>query len=95
MTITFLRLPTTLKKRGRSKSSHYLDIQQGLFTKPVAIGGRATAWPDHEIDILNEARLAGYNDDKIKELVIELEKNRKKPSPIIDDYFDDITKIKL
>jgi hypothetical protein len=43
MTHTILRLPSVLRERGRSRSAHYLDIQQGLFTRPVAIGLRAVA----------------------------------------------------
>ena len=34
-----MRLRGTLKERGRSSSSHYRDIQDGLFTKPVSIFG--------------------------------------------------------
>jgi prophage regulatory protein len=77
MVINLLRLPPTLKKRGKSKTAHYLDIYEGLFTKPVQIGARAVAWPEHEIDALNAARIAGMCDDEIRELVIELEANRK------------------
>ena len=35
-----------LRARGRSRSAHYLDIQQGLFTSPVHIGLRAVGWRD-------------------------------------------------
>jgi len=45
MTSTILRLRAVLHERGRSRSAHYKDIQQGLFTRPVAIGLRAVGWP--------------------------------------------------
>ena len=77
MTYTILRLPAVLKERGRSRSAHYLDIQNGLFTKPVAIGARAVGWPDAEVATLNAARIAGKSDDKIRDLVIQLEAARK------------------
>ena len=77
MTYTILRLPAVLKERGRSRSAHYLDIQNGLFTKPVAIGARAVGWPDAEVAALNAARIAGKSDDKIRDLVIQLEAARK------------------
>jgi prophage regulatory protein len=77
MVINLLRLPPTLKKRGKSKSSHYLDINLRLFTKPVSIGARSVAWPEHEIDALNAARIAGFSDDEIRALVVELEAKRK------------------
>ena len=38
MTHTILRLPAVLKRRGKSRSSHYADIKAGLFVRPVKIG---------------------------------------------------------
>jgi prophage regulatory protein len=72
-----LRLPVVLRKRGRSRSAHYLDIQQGLFTHPVQIGLRAVGWPDNEVDSLNEARIAGKSEVEIRSLVAKLEAARK------------------
>lgn len=40
-----LRLADVLRVRGKSRSSHYLDVQQGLFTPAVHIGERARGWP--------------------------------------------------
>jgi prophage regulatory protein len=77
MTNTILRLPVVLRERGRSRSAHYLDIQQGLFTKPVAIGARAVGWPAVEVTALNAARIAGKTDGEIRALVIKLETDRK------------------
>lgn len=71
------RLPDVLKKRGRSRSAHYKDIQDGLFTCPVRIGARARGWPDHDVDIINAARIAGKTDDEIRVLVKTLEAARK------------------
>ena len=77
MVPSILRLPTVLRKRGRSKSAHYLDIQQGLFTSPVSIGARAVGWPEHEVDAINAARIAGNTDAEIRALVTQLEVARK------------------
>lgn len=77
MTRTILRLPEVLRQRGRSRSTHYLDIQQGLFPHPVAIGARAVGWPEHEVAAVNDARIAGRSDDEIRELVARLEAARK------------------
>lgn len=76
--IALLRLPAVLNQRGRSRSAHYLDIQQGLFTHPVSIGARAVGWPAHEVDAINSARIAGMDDDEIRILVRKLEAQRKK-----------------
>ena len=77
MTSIIERLPRVLRKRGRSRSAHYLDIDQGLFTRPVSIGARAVGWPEHETDAINAARIAGKTDDEIRTLVVTLEAARK------------------
>ncbi|MCX7146508.1 MAG: AlpA family phage regulatory protein [Sulfuritalea sp.] len=77
MSHTILRLPAVLRERGRSRSAHYMDIQQGLFTPPVPIGARAVGWPADELAMLNAARIAGKADDEIRTLVIKLEAARK------------------
>lgn len=73
---TILRLPEVVRKRGRSRSAHYLDIHQGLFTRPVAIGMRAVGWPAHKVAALNAARIAGKTDEEIRALVAKLEAAR-------------------
>lgn len=77
MTNTILRLPAVLLERGRSRSAHYFDIQQGLFTHPVQIGLRAVGWPTTEVATLNAARIAGKSEVEIRELVARLEAARK------------------
>jgi prophage regulatory protein len=67
-----LRLPQTCEARGRKPGAHYLDIKNGLCTPPVRIGPNASAWPAHEIEALNRARLAGKTDDEIRVLVKQL-----------------------
>lgn len=77
MTLTILRLPAVLRERARSRSAHYLDIQQGLFTPPVQIGLRAVGWPASEVAALNAARIAGKSTDEIRTLVAKLQAARK------------------
>ena len=77
MTHTILRLPVVLSERGRSRSAHYLDIQQGLFTRPVQIGLRAVGWPSSEVAAINAARIAGKPDQEVRALVVKLEAARK------------------
>ena len=67
-----LRLTNVLSSRGIGKSQHYDDIQKGLFTPPIKIGTRASAWPAHEVAAINVARIAGKSDDQIQRLVIDL-----------------------
>lgn len=77
MANAILRLPAVLDKRGRSRSAHYLDIQEGLFTSPVSIGSRAVGWPENEVHAINAARIAGKTDSEIRALVHKLEIARK------------------
>lgn len=77
MTLNFLPPREVFAKRKRSRSSHYSDIQAGLFTQPIHIGPRSVIWPDHEVEILNAARIAGKTDDEIRELVKKLEVDRE------------------
>jgi prophage regulatory protein len=77
MTTTILRLPIVKSRTGLSRSTIYLRITQGLWTKPVKLGPRASGWPSTETDALNNARIAGKSDDEIRALVKELEMARK------------------
>ena len=71
-----LRRPIVEQATAKSRSTLYRDIQKGLFTSPVQIGGDRVAWPQNEIVALNQARIAGKSDEEIKQLVIELEAAR-------------------
>ena len=75
---TVLRLPSVKSESGLSRSTLYLRIRQGLWTKPVSLGGRAVGWPASEVAALNTARIAGKSDLEIRELVKTLESDRKK-----------------
>jgi len=77
MVTAIFRLPNVLRERGRSRSAHYLDIKQGLFTRPVKIGLRAVGWPAGEVAALNAARIAGKSDEEIRELVTKLHAARR------------------
>jgi len=75
---TILRLPTVTSECGLSRSTLYLRISQGLWTKPISLGGRSVGWPASEVVALNTARIAGKSDSDICELEKVLESDRKK-----------------
>ena len=75
---TILRLPAVKSESGLSRSTLYLRIAQGLWTKPISLGGRSVGWPATEISTLNTARIAGKSDAEIRALVQTLEADRKK-----------------
>lgn len=77
MTHTILRIPSVQSESGLSRSTIYLRIAQGLWTKPVSLGARAVGWPSHEVAAINAARIAGKTDEEIRALVATLEAARK------------------
>jgi Predicted transcriptional regulator len=62
---------------GRSNSSHWLDIQKGLWTRPIHTGPHSSVWPLEEVEALNAAYIAGKSRDEIKELVAQLHAKRQ------------------
>lgn len=77
MTHTILRIPATKLQSGYSRSTIYLRISQGLWTKQISLGARAVGWPANEVAALNAARISGKTDAEIRDLVIKLESARK------------------
>jgi prophage regulatory protein len=72
-----LRLPETKRVFGyRADASVYNAIRAGLFPTGVAIGQRAKGWPEHEVQAVAAARVAGKSDAEIRELVIRLHAKR-------------------
>lgn len=56
--MNLLKLPAVCQKVGLSKARIYAGIAAGTFPKPVALGERAVAWPEHEVDDWIQARIA-------------------------------------
>ncbi len=76
MVFKLLRMPEVISRSGNSRSAIYLKIAGGLWTCPVKIGPRASAWPDYEVHELNAARVAGKSVSEIRVLVSKLEAAR-------------------
>jgi prophage regulatory protein len=74
---TILRIPAVKSYSGLSRSTIYLRIAQGLWTKPVSLGARAVGWPSDEVEAINAARIAGKTDEEVRALVTKLEADRK------------------
>ena len=71
--MTILRMPQVKEVTGhRSHASIYSAIKDGLFTKGILIGQRAKGWPAEEVAAINKARIAGFSEDEIRELVNQL-----------------------
>ena len=81
MSNTLLRLPTVKVESGYSRSTIYLRIAQGLWTRPVSLGARSVAWPAYEVAALNAARIAGKGEAEIRALVCRLQAARASAQP--------------
>ena len=75
-TLTILRRKQVESESGYSRSTIYLRITQGLWTRPVSLGPRAVGWPAGEVAALNAARIAGKTDGQIRDLVVQLHRAR-------------------
>jgi len=55
---TLLKLPAVKDRTGLSRSIIYKLLEDGRFPRPVKLGGRVNAWPDHEIEAWIQDRIA-------------------------------------
>ncbi len=76
MATAILRLREVLRRKGSSKSTHYQQIAQGLWTKPIRLGLRMRGWPEEEVDTQIAALIAGKTEAEIRALVAKLEAER-------------------
>lgn len=57
MANTILRLPETIKRTGKSRSSIYLDIKSGVFPRPIKLGVRSIGFIESEVNQWIEDRI--------------------------------------
>ena len=68
-----LRRPNLLDRLGVGNTCLNEKIEEGLIPPGLTLfGGRAVGWPEHEIDQVLAAVVAGRSPDHIKTLVKEL-----------------------
>lgn len=53
----FIRLKEVLALTSLARSTVYKYIAQGLFPKPVSLGGKSVAWVESEIQAWIQARI--------------------------------------
>jgi prophage regulatory protein len=70
--LVLLRLLGVLSRTAESRSTHYSKIADGTMVPPISIGERAAAYPEHEVEAIIAARIAGRSNEEIKELVLRL-----------------------
>ena len=76
--ITFRRCPEARAKfANMPNASWYESISEGLMTGPVKLGSKVSVWPEHELNAIASARLAGADDEAVRKLVADLMAARK------------------
>ncbi|WHZ11745.1 MAG: hypothetical protein OJF60_002184 [Burkholderiaceae bacterium] len=76
MPFNLIRLPEVIRRTCKGRTSVYDDMTAGIFPKPVKVGRRAVAWPDHEVDALIAARVSGASENQLRTLVQRLAADR-------------------
>lgn len=66
MTHTILRLPAVKASTGLSRSTIYLRISEGVFPKPVSLGGRAVGWLEEEVQSWLAQRIAASHKSAVR-----------------------------
>lgn len=71
-----LRWPAALERLGMGETSYRTAMAEGLLPKLIPLGARAVGIPEHEINQVIRARIAGFSDAEIKRLVIQIHEKR-------------------
>ena len=78
MSLALLKLPEVCRRRAQRSTSIYAAIKKELLTPPVKLTERSSAWPEHEIDAINAALIAGKTEAEIQALVRSLMQQRQR-----------------
>lgn len=74
--IKILRLPAALDRLGMGETSYRSAMADGLVPKLVTLGVRAVGIPEHELNQVIRARIAGLPDAEIRKLVERIHADR-------------------
>ena len=70
-----VRLAEGMTRTGFGRSAFYAAISDGVLPKPVKLG-RASAWPEHELNSVIAAMIRGDSQDALRVLVQRLHDER-------------------
>ena len=74
--INFNNIEQVLKRKAIGRSTLYGEIRSGKFPKPVSLGVRKIAWPEHEIDQMMQLYLQSPTEEEMRDFVKSLEAKR-------------------
>jgi prophage regulatory protein len=70
-----VRLAESMARTGLGRSAFYAAISDGVLPKPIKLG-RASAWPEHELNSVVAAMIRGESQDALRDLVQRLHDER-------------------
>ena len=76
--INYNNIDEVLRRKAIGRSTLYQEIKQGLFPKPVKIGKRKIAWPQHEVDQMMLLYMRATSLNEVKKHVLDLVNDRSK-----------------
>ncbi|WP_396190231.1 helix-turn-helix transcriptional regulator [Flavobacterium sp.] len=74
--IKILRWPEALERLGISESSYRNGIADGTLPKPIHLCARAVGLPEHELNQVIRARIAGLPAAEIRKIVEQIHEER-------------------
>ncbi|WP_338113687.1 helix-turn-helix transcriptional regulator [Thiococcus pfennigii] len=74
-TYRLVRLAEGMGRTGLGRTAFYAAISDGILPKPVKLG-RASAWPEHELDSVVAAMIRGDSPELLRDLVRRLHAER-------------------
>ncbi|HBO5256679.1 TPA: AlpA family phage regulatory protein [Pseudomonas aeruginosa] len=78
--LALIRQADVSRKFGAARPTIYEWMAEGLFPRPLKLGPKFAAWPEHECNAILAARIQGKSKDEIRALVIELTEARQRIS---------------
>jgi len=83
-TVRLHRAPATCERSLFQTSKLYTEIADGTFPPPVVLGKNSVAWPEHEIDSILRAKVAGATTEQLRTLVKRLVRDRQKFADVLE-----------
>lgn len=74
--IQYNTIDEVLRRLATGRSTLYTKVQQGVFPKPVKLGKRKIAWPQHEVDQMMIFYLRSPSEEQAQDFVRDLESDR-------------------
>lgn len=92
MALKILKIAAAFDRSGDSRSGGYAKVAEGTFVPQVARGVRGAGFPEHEVDALVAARMAGAVEVELKLLVKALVAERSALAGATDREIQDLVK---